>query len=81
MAAIKKKKTEKEILQDRAEKTMNTIAWRAAYYRANPHRFATEVLEVPLKLFQKILLYAMMHNYYFAYIASRSQGRNCPLSR
>lgn len=68
-------KTEREIENDKAQKIMETVAWRAAYYRENPQRFATDVLNVPLKLFQKILIYAMMHNYYFAYIASRSQGK------
>lgn len=68
-------KTEREIENDKAQKIMETVAWRAAYYRENPQRFATDVLNVPLKLFQKILIYAMIHNYYFAYIASRSQGK------
>ena len=39
---------------------MNTVAKRAAYYRANPHRFCSDYLfpDTPkfLKTFQKILI-------------------------
>ena len=31
-----RKKTVQEIAQDKEQKIMNTVAWRAAYYRANP---------------------------------------------
>lgn len=71
----KKKKTVKEIEQDKASKTMNTVAWRCAYYRANPQRFVSEVLGIQLKLFQKILLYAMVHFNYIMYLAARGQGK------
>lgn len=47
----------------------------AAFYRLNPHRFANDYLNINLKLFQKILLYAMMHNNYFMYLAARGQGK------
>lgn len=40
----------------------------------NPQRFVRDYLNVRLKLFQKILLYAMMHNYYILYLATRGQG-------
>ena len=72
-------KTIQEIEQAKSEQIMNTIAWRAGYYRANPQRFA-EVLGFKLKLFQKILLYAMMHYHYFMYLAARGQGwvYSCP---
>lgn len=68
-------KTIDEIKQEKSEKIMNTIAWRASYYRANPQRFASEVLGINLKLFQKILLWAMMHNNYICFIAARSLGK------
>lgn len=45
-----------------------------AYYRQNPHRFAKEFLNVDLKVFQSILLWAMMHNDIFMFIASRGLG-------
>ena len=66
-----KKMSAKEVANDKATKLMKTIAWRAGYYRANPHRFVKDYLGITLKLFQKILLYAMMHNNYMMYLASR----------
>lgn len=50
-------------------------AW-AAFYRANPHRFAADYLRLNLKLFQKILLYVMNKVNYFCYIAARGQGKS-----
>lgn len=47
-----------------------------AYYRQNPHRFAKEFLNVDLKVFQSILLWAMMHNDVFMFIASRGLGKS-----
>lgn len=64
-------KTIDQIKQEKSDKIMNTIAWRAAYYRANPQRFIEEVLGIKLKLFQKILVWAMFHNNYFMYFAAR----------
>lgn len=69
------KKSVQEIEADKAQRIMETVAWRAGFYRANPHRFVEEVLEIHLKLFQKILLYAMMHYNYLMYLASRGQGK------
>jgi len=55
------------------------VAWRASYYRENPHRFVSEVLfpdgTFKLKLFQKILLWAMMHYNFIMYLAARGQGK------
>lgn len=69
-----RKKTVREIAQDKERKTMETVAWRAAYYRANPERFVEEFLGIQLKLFQKILIWAMMHYNYFMFIAARGLG-------
>ena len=69
------KKTIEELAQDKERKIMETVAWRAGYYRANPQRFVSEYLGISLKLFQKILIYAMMHYYYFTFIASRGLGK------
>ena len=66
-----RKKSVREIEQDKAQKLMNTIAWRAAYYRANPHRYVSEVLGIELRLFQKIILYAMVVYNYTMYLAAR----------
>ena len=54
---------------------MEVVIKRAAYYRANPHRFVEELLGIHLKLFQKILLYAMMMYDYFYFIAARGLGK------
>lgn len=64
-------KTVKDIEQDKAQRIMNIVAWRCAYYRANPQRFVSEVLGIHLKLFQKILIYAMMHYNFVMYLAAR----------
>jgi len=73
------KKSIKEINSEKARKTMNIIAWKASYYRANPHRYVSEVLltenNFKLKWFQKILLYAMVHYNYIMYLAARGQGK------
>lgn len=69
------KKSVQEIAQDKERKIMETVAWRAGYYRANPHRFVSEVLGIHLKLFQKILLWAMMQYNYVMYLAARGQGK------
>jgi len=50
-------------------------AW-AAFYRANPHRFAEDYLNVHLRLFQKILLFMMNICHFFCYIAARGQGKS-----
>ena len=75
-----KKKSVQEIAQDKEQKTMETVAWRAAYYRANPQRFVGEVLGIHLKLFQKILIWAMMQYNYFMFIAARGLGGCCNFS-
>ena len=70
-----KKKSQQEVLQDKADRIMNGIDLWAGFYRNNPHRFAKDYLNVVLKPFQQILLYEMMHNNYSLYVASRGQGK------
>lgn len=70
-----RKLTDKEIQQNKANKTMYTVIRRASYYRANPHRFVEELMGIHLKLFQKILIYAMMTYDYFYFIAARGIGK------
>lgn len=67
------KKSEREIANEKSERIMNGVAVWCAFYRNNPQRFVKDYLNVHLKLFQKILLYAMMYNYHFCYIAARGQ--------
>ena len=70
-----KKKSAQEIELAKEQKIMNTVAERAAYYRANPDRFVLEYLGIRLKTFQKILIWAMMHYYYFMFIAARGMSK------
>ncbi len=73
--ASEKKMTDKEIRQSKSDKMMHTVIRRASYYRANPHRFVEELMGIHLKLFQKILIYAMMMYDYFYFIAARGLGK------
>lgn len=49
-------------------------AW-ASFYRANPHRFVRDYMNLELREFQKILLTAFNENYNSVYIAARGQGK------
>lgn len=69
------KKSVQEIAQDKERKIMETVARKAGYYRENPHRFVSEVLGIHLKLFQKILLWVMIHYNFVMYLAARGQGK------
>ena len=75
MSISKEKKSEKQLANEKSKRIMEGVAIWASFYRCNPQRFAIDYLNVPLKLFQKILLYAMMINNYFMYIAARGQGK------
>lgn len=70
-----KQLTDQEIRQDKTDQIMNIVAERCAYYRANPQRFCEEFLNIKLKLFQKILIWAMMHYDAFYFVAARSLGK------
>ncbi len=72
---MENKKTIKQVAQEKEQKTMETVARKAGYYRANPQRFVAECLGITLKLFQKILIFAMMHYNYFMFIAARGAGK------
>lgn len=75
MSLITNKRSEKQIANEKSNRILEGVAYWAAFYRHNPQRFAKDYLNVHLKLFQKILLYAMMINNYFMYIAARGQGK------
>ena len=68
-------KSDSQILQDRTDVIMNIVNERCSFYRANPHRFVEEYLGIAIKLFQKILIWAMnfFDNFYF--LAARSLGK------
>ena len=69
------KKTFAEVQQEKSERIMEGVGYWAAFYRENPQRFAADFLNVKLKIFQKILLYMMMHMIHFMYFASRGSGK------
>lgn len=69
------KQTDKEIANNKAEQIMNGVAIWASFYRANPHRFCKDYLNINLKLFQKILIHMMNLSNYFMYIAARGAGK------
>lgn len=72
--AAKKKISAQEVVQEKADRILEGVAAWTSFYRANPHRFAKDFLNLRIKLFQMILLYAMMHNNYMIYLAARGQG-------
>lgn len=69
-------KSVKQIAQDKEQKVMETVAWYASYYRANPQRFVKDILGIDLHWFQSILIWAMMHFNFFDFIASRGIGKS-----
>lgn len=75
MTIVSNKKSTKELANEKSERIMSGIAAWCSFYRSNPHRFVKDYLNIDLKLFQKVLLYEMMHNNYFMYIASRGLGK------
>lgn len=64
-------KTVKELTKEKSERVMDGVAYWGAFYRENPQRFVKDYLNIQLKLFQKILIYLMMHSTNFLVIASR----------
>ena len=71
-----RKQSVKELDEARQRKVMETVARRASFYRANPHRFASEYLGLTLKLFQQIIIYLMNFETNFMYLAARGQGKS-----
>lgn len=61
--------------KSKSERLMDGVGTWASFYRSNPHRFVREYLGMNLKIFQCILIYMMMYNHYFMYLASRGQGK------
>lgn len=62
--------------QTRDEAFMQGVGLWTSFYRANPHRFVEDFFGVRLKRFQVILLWAMMNNHFFMFIASRGLGKS-----
>ena len=59
----------------KTERILKGVSRWAAYYRANPHRFAKDYLHLDLHLFQKILLVMMNLNVVFVLIGARGIGK------
>ena len=71
---MSRKKTEQEIINEKAQRLLEGVAIWCSFYRANPHRFAEEYLGIHLKLFQQIILFMMNISTTFMSIAARGQG-------
>lgn len=69
-----KKLTQRQLKEIRERNKMNAIARMTAFYRANPHRFAKDYLNIDLRLFQKILIFMMNWSTHFIFFASRGLG-------
>lgn len=73
-------KSQDELELEKFNRTMNVVAKKVSYFRANPHRFISEVLGIEnLRWFQKIIIWAMMKYDFFMYIAARGQGNSLAL--
>lgn len=70
-----RKKSEKQLLQEKSQRILEGVAYWGAFYRLNPQRFVKDYLNINLKLFQKFLIYEMMHNNHFMFWASRGLGK------
>lgn len=77
MATItRNSQTESQVKQDKADRTMNGVNVWAAFYRANPHRFARDYLNLKLDRFQQIILCMMFRFSNVVYLASRGGGKS-----
>lgn len=72
---MSKKKTERDVMNDKANRTMRAVNIWCSFYRANPHRFCKDYLNINLKPFQQILIVMMNICHYVMYIAARGQGK------
>ena len=76
MSAAVVKKTDAEIKREKHENIMAGMAIWTAFYRANPHRFARDYLNLKLKKFQQIILNEMFRKVNSIYLASRGGGKS-----
>ncbi|MCM1315254.1 MAG: hypothetical protein NC244_07805 [Alistipes senegalensis] len=58
-------------INEKSERVMEGINVWCSFYRANPHRFAKDYLNIQLRLFQQIILNAMFISTNMIYTASR----------
>ena len=72
MVMIMNNQPNKTIFQQREE---NLMKW-ATFWKANPHRFVKDYLDIDLHLFQKITIYLMNYSPMFVMIAPRGIGKS-----
>ena len=72
----RRKMTDAEIHMESERRLMHTIAQRASFYRANPHRFAKDYLNLELRLFQQIIIFMMNVSTNVVLLASRGLGKS-----
>lgn len=70
------KSVKKKEFNNRDERLKKGFKKWTSFFRANPHRFATDYLGLKLHLFQKILIYLAYKVDFFMYLASRGQGKS-----
>ena len=61
---------------NKSERIMEGIAIWTSFYRANPHRFCKDYLNINLKLFQQLLIFMMNLSTHFVFIAARGLGKS-----
>jgi len=61
--------------QQRLEKKRTAVSRACAFYRANPHRFAKDYMNLNLRLSQKLLLFFMNWATNFLLIAARGLSK------
>ncbi len=76
MVMASKKKSEKQLANEKSNRILQGIAVWCSFYRCNPQRFVKDYLNINLKRFQKFLIYAMMHNNHFMFWAARGLGKS-----
>ncbi len=79
-AQLRNSQTESEVRQNKADRIMNGVNVWAAFYRANPHRFARDYLNLKLDKFQQIILCMMFRFSNVVYLASRGGGKSFLIS-
>lgn len=70
------KQTDTQIKQDKTDRIMNGVNVWCSFYRANPHRFAHDYLNLTLDKFQQIILCMMFKYSNAVYLASRGGGKS-----
>lgn len=76
MSQAIERKTDAEIKLEKQNKILRGVAKWASFYRANPHRFARDYLNLKLKKFQQIILNQMFRTVNSIYLASRGGGKS-----